>query len=122
LQPSWLEDGYLYKAYLRKHGRDEEGLSLVCSKEFAITNTIDKGRGVAELEIEAITAIDDLQVQPEENCHGFLIGLPFVEGVRSDYNLAMQLADKLAKISNVEEIYWNRRRNSQNTSTATSPS
>lgn len=105
MQPSWFENGVLnFKAYRRKHGKDDDGLSVVSSHELAIT-TIKKGRGVASLQITAITALN-LQFVPEGDEHGLIIGIPFDDG--EDYDLAMDLADKLVEFSHVTPILWDR--------------
>lgn len=105
MKPSWFEKGVLTnKAYRRIPGKDEDGLSVASSHEVAKL-TITVGKGVAAAQINAISLLN-LQLVRDDDDHGCIRGIPYDN---ENWNLAMELADKLLAISIVTLDHWNRR-------------
>ena len=106
LKPNWFEDGVLTnKAYRRIPGKDVDGLSVSSSHE-AAKLTITVGKGVAAALIRAISFLN-LQLVQDNDEHGCITGIPYSD--QENWNLAMELADKLLAISVVTFDRWNRR-------------
>lgn len=68
--------------------------------------TITVGNGVAAIEISAIPTLN-LQLVPDDDDHGRIVGIPYDN---ENFDLAMELADKLLELSIVTLERWNRRR------------
>jgi hypothetical protein len=79
-------------------------LSIASSYEGAKL-TLRVGKGVASLPITGIRAFN-LNVVPDDDEHGCIVGIPFDT---EDYDLAMELADRLLELSVVTIEPWNRR-------------
>lgn len=80
-----------------------DGLSVAPSHGDAKL-TISRGDGVAALNIEAIVSLRLQLVQHDEH-HGCITGLPYPD---ENYDLAMDLADRLLNIADVTREYWKR--------------
>jgi hypothetical protein len=91
------------KAY-RREPKDTDGLSVASSHELAKL-TIERGKGVAAIEINKIPPLN-LELVQNDDDHGCIVGIPYRE---ENYNLAMELADKLLELSVVTLDRWNRR-------------
>ena len=102
----WFEGSVLTnKAYRRIPGKDLDGLSVASSHEVAKLS-ITVGKGVAAALIRAISLLN-LQVIQDNDEHGCIKGIPYSD--EENWNLAMELADKLLAISTITLDHWNRR-------------
>lgn len=89
------------EAYRRRPGKDNDGLSVASSHEGAKA-AFERGYGVAAARIEAIEGLE-LELFRSDDEHGLIKGLPDPE---SDYDLAMDFADKLVAISHFTHDPW----------------
>ena len=96
------------KAY-RRGPSDVDGLSVACSHESA-KQTIQRGDGVAAIEMIEIPPLG-LQLFQDTDDHGYIAGIPYPE---ENYDLAMELADRLLELSVVTPDHWNRRADPRN--------
>jgi hypothetical protein len=78
-----------------------DGISVASSHE-AAKRTIARGNGVATVRIDAIPQLGLGLVQDDDD-HGCITGIPYAE---DDYDLAMNLADKLLALSVVTLDRW----------------
>ena len=63
------------------------------------------GNGVAAIEIGAIPTLN-LRLVPDDDVHGRIVGIPYSD---ENYDLAMEIADKLLELSIVTLKRWSRR-------------
>jgi hypothetical protein len=106
IRANWLDgqNNIKAEAFRRRHGIDDDGLSVASSHETAKLALI-AGKGVAALRIDAIENLQ-LELFREDDDHGLIRGLPDPQS--EDYNLVMNIADKLASISAFTYDPWKR--------------
>lgn len=74
----------------------------MASSHEAAKRTIARGNGVAAIRIDSIPPLGLSLVRDDEE-HGCITGVPYAE---DDYDLAMDLADKLVELSVVTLDRW----------------
>lgn len=97
IKASWLDGQRRLKAeaFRRRPVLDDDGLSVASDHESAKL-VFRKGKGVAKLRIEAIEGLG-LELFRTDDIHGLIRGLPHPN--EENYNLAMNIADKLVSLS-----------------------
>ena len=88
------------EAFRRRPQGDEDGLSVSSTHEKA-KEAFERGHGVAALRIAAIENLG-LQLKRSDDDRGLICGLPDYE----NFDLAMNLADKLVSISTFTLDPW----------------
>ena len=97
IRAAWLDSQRKLKAeaFRRRPDKDDDGLSVASSHENA-KRTLDRGKGVAALRIDAIEALG-LELFRADEIHGLIKGLP--DPRPENYDLAMNIADRLVSLS-----------------------